>query len=128
MSGLLLDTHVLLWANGDPGRLGARTTAHLLDPSQQLYVSAVCAAEIAVKRSIGKLGMSVPIAALIEPLGAIELPLSVSHAAATERFPMLHRDPFDRLLAAQADEESMTLVTADERLLLYPIASIDART
>jgi PIN domain nuclease of toxin-antitoxin system len=128
MSALLLDTHVLLWANADPGRLGASTTAALLDPGNDLYVSAISALEAALKRSIGKLDLRMPVEALLEALGAKELALTIDHAGAIERLPMLHRDPFDRVLAAQATTEGFTLVTADERLLGYPVDTMDARS
>lgn len=128
MSDLLLDTHVLLWANGDPSRLGPIATAHLQDPVNRLLVSAVSVAEIAIKRSIGKLEMPMPIDDLVEALGAAWLDLTSTHAAAVERLPLLHRDPFDRLLAAQALVETVTLLTADERLLVYPVTTLDGRT
>lgn len=128
MPDLLLDTHVLLWASSEPDRLGGLTTSHLLDASNRVLVSAVSAAEIAIKRSIGKLDMAMPVQALMEPIGAEELALTVVHASAAERIPLIHRDPFDRLLAAQALAESLTLVSADDRVLAYPITSLDART
>lgn len=128
MTALLLDTHVLLWASAESDRLGETTATHLLDPSNRVFVSAVSAAEIAIKRTIGKLDMAVSVQALLEPIGAEELALTLVHAMATERLPHIHRDPFDRLLAAQASEEGLTLVSADDRLLEYPITSLDART
>lgn len=128
MSRLLLDTHVLLWANAAPDRLGPVATERLLDPSFEILVSAVSVAEIAIKRSIGRLSMSLPTASLMEPLAAIELALTNKHAAALERLPLLHRDPFDRLLAAQAMSDGVTLLTADRRLLAYPVEVMDALT
>lgn len=128
MTTYLLDTHVLLWASSDPSRLGPSTTRLLTDASVALAVSSISVAEIAIKRAIGRLVMSAPIAALLEPLDATVLPLTLEHAEAVERLPMLHRDPFDRLLAAQATVERAVLVTADERLLAYPIDVLDART
>ena len=128
MTDLLLDTHVVLWASADPARLGPETTAALLDEHNALVISAISVAEIAIKRSIGKLTMSLRIDDLVAPLGAGELPLTSSHAQAVERLPLLHRDPFDRLLAAQATVEDLVLVTADERLLAYPVTTLDART
>ncbi|HTO00660.1 MAG TPA: type II toxin-antitoxin system VapC family toxin [Microthrixaceae bacterium] len=125
---LLLDTHVLLWANATPGRLGPSTSERLISPTSHLLVSAVSVAEIAIKRSIGKLEMSISIADLFAPLDASELSLTAAHAQALEHLPLLHRDPFDRLMAAQALSEELVLVTADERLLSYPIATLDART
>ncbi|HNI35985.1 MAG TPA: type II toxin-antitoxin system VapC family toxin [Microthrixaceae bacterium] len=128
MTGLLLDTHVLLWANAAPERLGRNTVAEITQIGSNLFVSAVTVAEIAIKRSIGKLRMTLAISDLLAPLDARELALSMAHAEALERLPMLHRDPFDRLLAAQASCDGLTLVTADDRLLAYPVATLDART
>lgn len=127
MNGLLLDTHVVLWASSQPERLGPIATARLLDETTELYVSAVSAAEIAVKRSIGKLEMDVETDRLLGPLGAAELPLSIDHANATSRLELIHRDPFDRLLIAQALHEGLTLMTADHQVLQYPVALLDAR-
>lgn len=128
MTDLLIDTHVLLWANATPERLGRNTVVELTQAGSNLFVSAVTVAEIAIKRSIGKLRMTLAISDLLAPLDARELALSMAHAEALERLPMLHRDPFDRLLAAQASCDGLTLVTADDRLLAYPVATLDART
>jgi len=125
---LLVDTHVLIWANAVPERLGPTARSALIDPGSELFVSAVSIAEIAIKRSIGRLTMSVAISDLLTPLDARELGLSVEHAEAVERLPLIHRDPFDRLLAAQASCDGLTLLTADTRLLAYPVATADART
>lgn len=127
MNRILLDTHVLIWANSTPDRLGSTARATLTDPVNSLVVSAVSVAEIAVKRSIGKLTMPMAISDLLTALDAEELPLTAAHAAEVERLPMLHRDPFDRLLAGQAAHERLTLLTADERLLAYPLDVKDAR-
>ena len=127
MNGLLLDTHVVLWASSQPERLGPAATARLLDTESELFVSAVSAAEIAIKRSIGKLEMNVETDRLLGPLGATELPLSIDHATATFRLDLIHRDPFDRLLIAQAVNEGLTLMTADDAILRYPVALLDAR-
>lgn len=128
MTGLLLGTHVLLWANAAPERLGRNAVAEITQIGSNLFVSAVTVAEIAIKRSIGKLRMTLAISDLLAPLDARELALSMAHAEALERLPMLHRDPFDRLLAAQASCDGLTRVTADDRLLAYPVAPLDART
>lgn len=128
MTGLLLDTHVLLWANAAPERLGRNTVAEITQIGSNLFVSAVTVAEIAIKRSIGKLRMTLAISDLLAPLDARELALTMAQAEALERLPMIHRDPFDRLLVAQASCDGLTLVTADDRLLAYPVAMLDART
>ena len=119
MTGLLLDTHVLLWANAAPERLGRNAVAEITQIGSNLFVSAVTVAEIAIKRSIGKLRMTLAISDLLAPLDARELALSMAHAEALERLPMLHRDPFDRLLAVQARLEELTLVTKDPAFRPY---------
>lgn len=128
MTGYLLDTHVVLWANARPERLGPVTTRIITDIANQLVVSAVSVAEIAIKRSIGKLSMTVSPNDLIRQLGAAELPLTGAQAQAVEELPLVHCDPFDRLLAAQARTEQLVLITADDRLLAYPVDTLDART
>lgn len=128
MTRHLLDTHVVLWANARPERLGPVTTRTLEDTANPLVVSAVSVAEIAIKRSIGKLSMTVAIDDLIRQLGAAELSLTAVHAQSVEELPMVHHDPFDRLLAAQARTEQLVLITADDRLLAYPIDTLDARS
>lgn len=123
---LLLDTHVLLWASAAPDQLGPRTTHQLLDTDNDLLVSAVSVAEIEIKRSIGKLTMYRSVSELAEPLGATLIDLTPDDAQALERLPLLHSDPFDRLLAAQSLVRELVLVTADERLKTYPIEQLDA--
>ena len=127
MNRILLDTHVLLWANAAPERIGPNAT-RLLHAAEELLVSSVSAAEIAVKRSIGKLQMRVTTYQLMAPLAAVELVLTVGHAETTDSLPLLHRDPFDRLLAGQSVAEDLLLLTADDKLLGYPVRTFDART
>lgn len=127
MTDYLLDTHVLLWANGSPERLGPATTSLLLDQSNHLLVSSVSAAEISIKRTIGKLTLNAPLRSLMDVIDAHELPLTIDHAESTLALPLLHRDPFDRLLIAQAISEGVGLISADAQVLAYPVVSIDAR-
>ena len=127
MTGILLDTHVLLWASALPERLGPLAAALLLDEGVELFVSSVSAAEITIKQSIGKLETNVEPSQLLGPIGATELPLSIDHATSTRRLPLMHRDPFDRLLIAQAVREGLTLMTADEKVLRYQVSLFDAR-
>lgn len=128
MTRLLLDTHVLIWANSSPGQLGPETTELLTDSSTDVVVSSISVAEIAIKRSIGRLEMSMPILDLLTALDATELALSAEHAVALERLPLLHRDPFDRILIAQAQSEGLTLLSADDRVLSYPAPLLNARS
>lgn len=113
----LLDTHALLWALGDPARLGERARAVLRDPQQSLLVSAASAWEIATKQRLGKLpgteGVTAGYAHSLRRLGARSAPVADEHALLAGSLGWAHRDPFDRMLAAQALTESWTLVTRD---------------
>ena len=102
MARLLLDTHVLLWANESPERLSAEAVAALEDPANDLLVSSVSVAEIEIKRRLGKLAMEHGCETLRSHLGAIWLDLTAAHAMKLSTLPDLHADPFDRLLIAQA--------------------------
>jgi PIN domain nuclease of toxin-antitoxin system len=119
----LLDTHVLLWAAGQPERLSRRTRTLLNDPNNALLFSAVSLWEIVIKQGIGRDDFTVDPHQLRRGLlqnGYAELPVTSEHALAVETLPPLHRDPFDRMLLAQSDVEGVTLVTADTALLRYP--------
>lgn len=120
MTGYLLDTHVVLWAAGESERLGAETRDLLEDPEQTILVSSVSIAEMVIKQSLGKLSLPVTVLDLIGSLDFSVLPLSGEHAQGLSVLPLLHRDPFDRLLLAQALHEGLTLVSSDTRLHAYP--------
>jgi len=126
MATLLLDTHVLLWANEAPERLSAEAVAALEDPANDLLVSSVSVAEIEIKRRLGKLAMEHSCDTLRSRLGATWLDLTATHAMKLRTLPSLHADPFDRLLIAQALTEECTLVTADEKVLAYPLMTLSA--
>lgn len=114
---LLLDTHVSLWALRDPARLSIEAAALLRDPAHELVVSAVTAWEIATKYRIGKLPDAAPIVSsyseFLFQLGAVELEITARQTLVAGQLEWSHRDPFDRILAAQSQLESLTLVTAD---------------
>jgi PIN domain nuclease of toxin-antitoxin system len=116
---LLLDTHILLWLMQDDPRLTQR--AHgIIDNSAEVYISVASIWEIAIKWRLGKIDENPQeVDAAIEKAGLIELPISKLHAVSTSKLPLLHRDPFDRLLVAQAIEEHMQFVTADPKLTAY---------
>jgi PIN domain nuclease of toxin-antitoxin system len=120
----LLDTHVLLWWLADHRSLSAAHRALIADPQNELFVSSVTVAEIAVKASLGKLHAPTALAGSITASGFRELPLTSSHAEALRTLPWHHRDPFDRMLVAQAMIEQLTLVTADEQLHAYPVTCV----
>jgi PIN domain nuclease of toxin-antitoxin system len=125
---ILLDTHALLWAaDGDP-RLSAAADAIIADGEQELLFSAVSAMEIAMKHAAGRLELPDDVAAWIRTRVAafalVELPVTVDHAIEAGRLPMHHRDPWDRLLIAQARVEGVPLLSADTRLHRYEVATI----
>ncbi|MCC6532222.1 MAG: type II toxin-antitoxin system VapC family toxin [Burkholderiales bacterium] len=120
---LLLDTHLLLWAAGVPERLPAAARRLLEDPDQTLAFSAASLWEIVIKRSLKERSLQVDPRALRRGLldgGYREIPILSEHALAVERLPLLHKDPFDRLLIAQAEVEGATLLTSDKQVAQYP--------
>lgn len=119
---LLLDTHMLLWALVEPKRLPKAAAAHLRDRSHAVLFSAVSIWEIALKAQAGRAITSASperIAEAAHESGYAELPISGRHAARIASLPPHHRDPFDRLLVAQAMEEPAHLLTVDAKLAPY---------
>lgn len=123
---LLLDTHVLLWAVTEPERLSASTRSALVASRNTLYLSAVCAWEIEIKRATGKLETPASFDDELARLRLEELPVRLAHTRALRDLPDHHKDPFDRLLVAQARCESLVLVTADPLVRRYPVRTIAA--
>jgi PIN domain nuclease of toxin-antitoxin system len=125
---LLLDSQTLIWAADDPAKLTALAQALLQDPSHDRLVSAASLWEIAIKFSLGRLPLSLPyrlwMDKAIADLGLILLPITLDHAERQASLPWHHRDPFDRLLVAQAQVESMPIVSADAKLDIYGITRI----
>jgi PIN domain nuclease of toxin-antitoxin system len=119
---LLLDTQLLLWAAGRPERLSARARRQINDPQNELIFSAASLWEITIKNALGRDDFRVEPSVFRRALldnGYIELPITSEHAVHADGLPPLHKDPFDRLLLAQARVEGMTLLTADEQLAHY---------
>jgi PIN domain nuclease of toxin-antitoxin system len=121
---LLLDTHTALWWLSDEERLGDEAARQLGDGTNDVLLSAAVVWEVAVKRSLGKLNAPPDFAATLLSGGAHALAVTVEHAAAVERLPWHHRDPFDRILVAQAEIERATLVSRDEALGAYGVPVI----
>ena len=120
---LLLDTQVLLWAASNSKRLTAGARKLLTDPANELCFSAASLWEITIKSSLGRKDFRVEPRVLRRGLldnGYTELPVTSQHAVSVDGLPDLHRDPFDRMLLAQALSEGITLVTADATLAEYP--------
>lgn len=121
---LLLDTHVILWWLEDRANVSEGARDFISDPTNIAMVSAVSAWEIAIKRSLGKLQAPGDFIAAIELCGFQSLPITLQHGLATETLPTHHRDPFDRMLIAQAIVENATLVTRDPLIRQYGVATI----
>lgn len=116
---LLIDTHVFLWAMGGDKRLSKQTEATMLS-ADAVFVSAASIWEISIKSGLGKLDADVnELVARMEEAGFRELPVTAAHAAAVRDLPDIHRDPFDRLLVAQAITEPLRLLSDDANVAKY---------
>ncbi|MDO9220874.1 MAG: type II toxin-antitoxin system VapC family toxin [Thiobacillus sp.] len=120
---LLLDTHLLLWAAGSPERLPLAARPLLEAPENQLLFSAASLWEIAIKRGLGRADFQVDPRVLRRGLldnGYVELPITSEHTVSIDSLPPIHKDPFDRILVAQAMVEGIILLTADALIAQYP--------
>ena len=120
---LLLDTHLLLWAAGEPKRLSKPARTLIDNPDNELLFSAASLWEVAIKRGLGREDFKVDARLLRRGLldnGYSELPIISDHVVATESLPPIHKDPFDRVLVAQATVEGVTLLTIDSLVAQYP--------
>jgi PIN domain nuclease of toxin-antitoxin system len=123
---LLLDTHVLLWWLDDPMQLSEPARAAIRDAANVVWVTAATAWEIVIKKALGKLDAPDNLDDVLRECRFMPLPITVAHALAVQSLPMHHRDPFDRMLVAQAHSEGMTVVTRDPKILVYSVPSIVA--
>lgn len=123
---LLLDTQVLLWCLAEPGRLSRRVRRRIESPTERVLVSAVSAWEIEIKRALGKLEAPDDLDRQLSERRFAELELRIQHVQELWTLPSLHRDPFDRMLIAQASAEDLTLVTADAMVRAYPVKTLSA--
>jgi PIN domain nuclease of toxin-antitoxin system len=122
---LVLDTQALLWALSAPSKLPVRTAAALRDPANDVFVSAASVWEIAIKTALGKLSADVDeIVRTSLEVGFEELAVTLVHARRVHSLPPRHRDPFDRMLVAQALEDGLTIVTHDTMVIAYGAPSL----
>ena len=122
--GLLLDTHTLIWILSDDPRLAAEARETISDPETHVAVSAASAWEIELKRALGKLAAPDDLAQQAANARFVPLSITLEHAIAAGRLPPHHRDPFDRMLIAQAQLEGLTIVTRDPRFQPYAVATM----
>ena len=121
---LLLDTHVLIW--WDEGRRLTSASRRAIEAAETVYVSAASAWEVAIKTGLGRLRPARTVEQAAEESGFLELPITFRHAERVAGLPAHHRDPFDRLLIAQAEVEGLTLVTRDPVFGQYAVERIEA--
>jgi PIN domain nuclease of toxin-antitoxin system len=119
----LSDTHLLIWSAGQTGRLSPTARWLLADPANKIYFSTVSIWEVAIKARLGRSDFEIDPTEFTQGLianGFLELPVTRQHALAVYGLPTIHKDPFDRLLIAQAQVEGLTLLTHDDKVALYP--------
>ncbi len=126
MRRLLLDTHALLWWLADDRRLGREARALIANGANEVYVSAVSAWEISIKKALGKLIAPDGLDAIVQDEGFSQLEISFFHGEKAGELPPLHHDPFDRMLIAQAQAEGLDIVTSDPALGKYGVKTINA--
>jgi PIN domain nuclease of toxin-antitoxin system len=120
---LLLDTHLLLWAAGQPDRLSLEARKFIDNPANELLFSAASLWEVVIKRTLGRNDFKVDARVLRRGLldnGYSELPVVSDHVVAIDSLPPIHKDPFDRVLISQANVEGITLLTTDSLVAKYP--------
>ena len=117
----LVDTHALLWALGEPSALSPAARDAIADPSNLIVVSSASLWECAIKASIGKLDLPEDFFDSIPEAGYEVMPIRISHLNVYRTLPMHHRDPFDRMLVAQARAEALTLISRDLDIAKYDI-------
>lgn len=125
MKRLLLDTHVLLWWLSDDARLGDSARKAIADPRNEVFVSAASTWEISIKRSLGKLTAPDDMDGIVEAEGFSGLPITLFHGDQAGLLMDIHKDPFDRMLIAQAQAEGLVLVTNDPVIVSYGIRTMD---
>ena len=126
MLRLLLDTCVLLWALEDNPRLSRKARQLIVEPSNEVYVSAASAWEMAIKSARGQLNAPDNLTEELVKAKFTELQITIAHGEQAARLPMIHGDPFDRMLIAQAQVEDLTLITSDSKIPQYEVEVLGA--
>lgn len=126
MQRLLLDTHALLWALEDSPELGKNARNAVIDRRNEVFVSAANVWEITIKRSLGKLRGPDNLSTAVEDMGFAQLPITLFHAELAGNLPLHHKDPFDRMLIAQAQAEGLIIVTKDDNIPRYGVRTMAA--
>lgn len=122
----LLDTNIFLWWLNDDKQLKSTIRKLIFDPKNIIYVSVVSGLEMSIKHKIGKLPLKTSIKKCFDISQFEVVPLSLEHALTMDTLPLLHKDPFDRILIAQSMAENLTLITSDEKIWKYPVKVLRA--
>jgi PIN domain nuclease of toxin-antitoxin system len=123
-SRLLLDSNVVVYLDQYPDRVPA-PVADQIDSADEVYVSAVTSWELSIKQANGALRLNAQVSTMVEALRLLELPITIRHGERVRTLPLIHRDPFDRLLVAQSMVEGLTLVTSDHKLARYGVPILE---
>jgi PIN domain nuclease of toxin-antitoxin system len=123
---LLLDTHTLLWTLAAPDRLSTNAAQAIAAEESEVFVSIVSPWEMAIAKALGRMAPPDNLEAQLEKRRFMLLPVSLRHTHVIETLPHHHRDPFDRMLVAQAQVEGLTIVTVDRLLRRYPVSLLPA--
>lgn len=124
MATFLIDTCVLIWATSDPEKLSKKARRMIDDDASRVFVSHATLWEMSIKVTIGKLHVGEGFFGQLEGLGYEMLPMAEVHFSMYRQLPLIHRDPFDRLLVAQAISEKIPLMTCDEEIVKYPLKTL----
>ncbi len=127
MKRLLLDTHALIWWMNGSSQLGPMSKQLIAEKNNQIYVSAASIWEMSIKRQMGKLEVPDDLDSIIDELGFDKLDISLFHAEQAGNLPTHHKDPFDRMLIAQAQAEGLQVISSDEHFPKYNINLFDAK-
>ena len=126
MKRILLDTHALIWWLDGDNKLGLNAIEQISNPENDIYVSAATVWEMSIKQQMGKLVAPEDIESKVEQAGFSPLPITLFHGQQAGKLPLHHKDPFDRMLIAQAQAEGLQILTKDEHFTVYGIRLIDA--
>jgi PIN domain nuclease of toxin-antitoxin system len=121
---LLLDTHAFIWWDSDPAQLSAAALSALCDPANEVWLSVASVWEMVIKAQLGKLTLRLPLVGIVsqqQANGLRVLPVTLAHVLAVEGLPPIHKDPFDRVLIAQANVEGAEMVSADAMVRQYSV-------
>ena len=122
----LLDTNAYIWAITRPSELSATAREAIEDPGNERFLSIASLWEMTIKVSVGKLGLPANYMDGVDHIGATLLPIGIPHLRQVQSLPLHHRDPFDRMMIAQAMEEDLTIVTRDRRVSAYGVPVLKA--